>query len=153
MRPELYKVQKVQKKFNWTDFQLKFKVPFFPLVHEGEGGELWTWVESQFIWTSSELFELNTTLLLVDMIPFWLFEVVNVCWVSSQSSMPEMVWWLSPGCRHLWVTGLSSCQGFPAGTWKQRLLAGRRLPSKSLEPAYKRFLIFKLNHNSLARLN
>ena len=62
LRAELYKVQKVQKKFNWTDFQLKFKVPFFPLVHEGEGGELWTWVESQFIWTSSELFELDTAL-------------------------------------------------------------------------------------------
>ena len=60
--PELYKVQKVQKKFNWTDFQLKFKVPLFSLVHEGEGGELWTWVESQLIWTSSELFELDTAL-------------------------------------------------------------------------------------------
>ena len=59
---ELYKVQKVQKKFNWTDFQLKFKVPFFPLAHEGEGGELWTWVESQIIGISSELFELDTAM-------------------------------------------------------------------------------------------
>ena len=59
---ELYKVQKVQKKLNWTDFKLKFKVPFFPLAHKGEGGELWTWVESQIIGISSELFELDTAM-------------------------------------------------------------------------------------------
>ena len=46
---------------NWLSTQVQSSF-LSSCTWKGEGGELWTWVESQFIWTSSELFELDTAL-------------------------------------------------------------------------------------------